>query len=193
MAEVRTSMTAGKLRRRGTFCGLSRGLEKSLGAFEGRREDAGVRGDLSHAGKKFQTDHADTPFPDGSLARGNHQAEAGEEPGQGQAGYGRPQQHGTHFVAFQSAAGTSRPIARSISSATSTASWRWSRRSSTIRTAARASRCCIMWTARSATFWRRSASKWDARSRRDRKRIFWSAIRCRSRIFRPARWFTTSN
>ena len=33
-----------------TFCGLSLGLEKSLRASEGRREDAGVRGDLSHAG-----------------------------------------------------------------------------------------------------------------------------------------------
>ena len=30
VAEVRTSMTAGKLRRRGKFSGLSRGLEKSL-------------------------------------------------------------------------------------------------------------------------------------------------------------------
>ena len=46
VAEVRTSMTAGKLRRRQVF-GLSRGLEKSLGCFEGRREDAGVRGDLT--------------------------------------------------------------------------------------------------------------------------------------------------
>ena len=71
----------------------------------------------------------------------------------------RTQQHGTHFVALPSAADTRRPIARSISSATSTGSWRWSRRSNTIRTAARASRCCTMWTARSATFWRRSASK----------------------------------
>ncbi len=36
--------------------------------------------------KSYQTDNADAPFPDGGLARGNHQADPGKEPGQGQAG-----------------------------------------------------------------------------------------------------------
>ena len=45
VADVRTSTTAGKLRRRGRFAGYRVGLEKSLRAAEGRRKDAGVRGD----------------------------------------------------------------------------------------------------------------------------------------------------
>ena len=36
--------------------------------------------------KRYRPDHADAPFPDGGLARGHHQADAGKEPGEGQAG-----------------------------------------------------------------------------------------------------------
>ena len=69
----------------------------------------------------------------------------------------------------------------------------WWRLSSTIPIAALVLLCCIMWMARSATFWPRWARSWAQSDDRDRMRTFWLAIRCCSRIFWPARWCTTLN
>ena len=106
--------------------------------------------------KSLQTDYADAPFPDGGLARGHHQADAGKEPGEGQAEHRRAQQHGPHFVPLQRRRAQEGLSRDRFQARQARDCWQWSRRSNTIRTAARASRCCIMWTARSATSWRRS-------------------------------------
>ncbi len=72
---------------------------------------------------------------------------------------GRPQQPRPHHLALHAAAATSSATASSTSSATRRACRPRSRRSSTIRTAPAASRCCTTPTARSATSWRPTGSR----------------------------------
>ena len=65
VAEVRTANLDGKLRRRGRFAGYRSDWKKAYVRLKAGREDARVRGDLSHAGlidyadEKLQTDNAD--------------------------------------------------------------------------------------------------------------------------------------
>ena len=62
VAEVRTVEQRGKLRRRGGSPDIVR-LEKAYVRLEGRREDAGVRGDLSDArSRSLSTDNSDPPL-----------------------------------------------------------------------------------------------------------------------------------
>ena len=106
--------------------------------------------------KSFQSDNADAAFPNVAVAGRHHQADAGKVRWWRASSAPAAATARAAFQRVSSAAGTSRPIATSISSATKRASRPWSRRSNTIRTAARASLCCIMSMARSATSWRRS-------------------------------------
>ncbi len=100
VAEVRTSMTAGKLRRRGRFAGYRARLEESLRQAEGRRKNAGVRGDLSMPIKSYRPTTPTRRFTNRGLARRDHQADARKEPGARQEGDGRAVEHGPDFVAI---------------------------------------------------------------------------------------------
>ena len=132
--EVRTVNNAGKLRRRGRFAGYPFGLEKGLRQAEAGREDAGVRGDLRCRSKTLQSRLRRRAVSDGGVARGHHQADSGEVAGRRQA---QPADATARAGSARgsAAAGTRRPIATSISSATRRASRPRSRPSSTIRTA----------------------------------------------------------
>ena len=84
VGEVRTSVFAGKLRRRGTFTGYASDWKKAYVRLAAGQKDARVRGNLSeeaarHANKKFSSHNANAALPNVSDARRHHQADAGED------------------------------------------------------------------------------------------------------------------
>ena len=106
---------------------------------------------------------------------------------------GRPQQLRPHHRRASAAAATSSATASSTSSATRSACRPRSRRSSTIRTAPRASRSCTTPTARSATSSRPTGWRSATRSSRAATPTSSRATRCRCATSRSARRSTTSS
>ncbi len=147
VAEVRTANFEGKLRRRGRFAGYRSDWKKAYVRLKAGREDAGVRGDLEEGGtmpikiyrpttptRRFQT----------VVSREEITKQTPEKSRwcEGKQAHRRPQQHGPgHDPVPRRRAQADLPRGRFQARQDGRSGARW-RRSNTIRTVRRASRCC---------------------------------------------------
>ncbi len=149
--EVRLFNVRGKMKRLGRFAGKPPRLAEGVRAAGGRREGARVlRGRVRNQARSrrghyaCQNIQADVGRESGSSSHsdfdGDHARAPGEVADARKDEDRRPQQQGPHHVALHRRRPQAEAIARSTSAATSTACPGRSRRSSTTRTAARASR-----------------------------------------------------
>ena len=140
VTDVRTLVVRGKEKRVGRFSGQPSVVEEGVRHAEARRQHRVLRGRLAMAIKQLQADLAGPSRHVDAGLRRDHQARAREEPARAQAATGRPQQPRPHHVALpRRRPQAALPHGRLQAQQDRRAGHR-ARRSSTTRTARRASR-----------------------------------------------------